>query len=245
MRADIGEILRNNSYPGRGIIVGVNEGGALVTAYFIMGRSENSRNRVFVESDGGIVTQPADPAKVVDPSLIIYTPVRVFGNNVIVTNGDHTDTIYKHLVRGGDFATALRSRTFEPDPPHYTPRISALLRVQPQFNISMSIIKSDGGRRPQPVRYFFEYPSPRNGTGYFLSTYRGDGRPLPSFEGEPVMVDLPDMDINELTSWLWESLNPENRVSLYVRTMDTSVNIQSTISNQYGQDLAGGCNDSV
>ena len=179
--------LSNNPYPGRGIIIGKSKDGLFaVMAYFIMGRSENSRNRIFVEDGEGIRTQAFDPAKLSDPSLIIYAPVRVLGNKTIVTNGDQTDTIYEGMDRQQTFEQALRSREFEPDAPNFTPRISGILHIENGgYNYAMSILKSSDGNPASCCRYTFAYENPLNGEGHFIHTYQQDGNPLPSFEGEP------------------------------------------------------------
>lgn len=210
--------LRGNSYPGRGIVIGRSaDGTKAVAAYFIMGRSENSRNRVFVEEGQGIRTQAFDPSKLVDPSLIIYAPVRVLGNKTIVTNGDQTDTIYEGMDRQLTFEQALTSREFEPDAPNYTPRISGVMHIENgAFNYAMSILKSNNGNPDSCNRYTFSYGTALAGEGHFIHTYMGDGNPLPSFEGEPKLVAIPD-EIDEFTGLLWESLNEENKVSLFVR----------------------------
>lgn len=212
------EELRGNSYPGRGIIIGKSADGAwAVTAYFIMGRSENSRNRIFVEEGEGIRTQAYDESKLTDPSLIIYTPVRVLGNKTIVTNGDQTDTIYEGMDKQMTFEQTLRSREFEPDSPNYTPRISGILHLENgTYNYAMSILKSDNGRPEGCSRFTFAYENPAPGEGHFIHTYMGDGNPLPSFEGEPKRISIPD-SIDEFTDLLWNSLNEENKVSLFVR----------------------------
>ena len=219
---DISELLRNNAYPGRGIILGETPGGQYaVAAYFIMGRSVNSRNRVFVEDGDGIRTQAFDPAKLSDPSLIIYAPVRVLGNKTIVTNGDQTDTIYEGMDKQLTFEQSLRSREFEPDGPNYTPRISGIMHVESgKYSYAMSILKSNQGDASSCNRYTFAYENPIRGEGRFIHTYMGDGDPLPSFEGEPELIDIPTADIDELTKLLWESLNEENKVSLFVRFID-------------------------
>lgn len=213
--------LTDISYPGRGIVIGRSaDGTKAVTAYFIMGRSENSRNRVFVTEDEGIRTQAFDPSKLSDPSLIIYAPVRVLGNFTIVTNGDQTDTVYDGMKQGMSFEESLRSREFEPDAPNYTPRISGLLHVENgSFNYAMSILKSNNGNPDQCNRYTFAYSNPVNGEGHFIHTYMGDGNPLPSFEGEPELVEISD-SIDEYTDMLWNSLNQDNKVSLFVRYID-------------------------
>ncbi len=213
--------LRQNTYPGRGIVIGRSaDGKSAVTAYFIMGRSENSRNRIFVEDGMGIRTQAFDPSKLSDPSLIIYAPVRVLGSRTIVTNGDQTDTVYELMGKGQTFEQALRTREFEPDAPNYTPRISGVLQVENgSFDYAMSILKSNHGDPSGCCRYTFTYESPKAGEGHFLHTYLGDGSPLPSFEGEPKPVAVPD-DIEAFADLLWDSLNEENKVSLFVRYID-------------------------
>ncbi len=215
------EELKNNSYPGRGIVVGKSaDGKYAVTAYFIMGRSENSRNRVFVENGDGIKTQAFDPKKLKDPSLIIYSPVRVLGNKTIVTNGDQTDTVFAGLDNQLTFEQSLRSRQYEPDAPNYTPRISAVLHVENgKYNYAMSILKSDNGNPECNNRFTFAYENPAKGLGRFIHTYMGDGNPLPSFEGEPELVAI-EGSIDELTDRIWNSLNCENKVSLFVRYID-------------------------
>lgn len=210
--------LTGNSYPGRGIVIGKSpDGQYAVAAYFIMGRSVNSRNRIFVEDGKGIRTQAFDPEKLVDPSLVIYAPVRVLGDKTIVTNGDQTDTIYELMDRQMTFEQALRTRTFEPDAPNYTPRISGILHVHDgAYNYAMSILKSNNGDPASCHRFTFAYEKPRNGEGHFIHTYMGDGEPLPSFEGEPKSVKISG-SIDELTETIWNSLNEENKVSLFVR----------------------------
>ena len=207
--------LKSNAYPGRGIILGKSpDGKKAVAAYFIMGRSENSRNRVFVEEGEGIRTQAYDPSKLTDPSLIIYAPVRVLGNKTIVTNGDQTDTIYEGMDRQLTFEQSLRQREFEPDAPNYTPRISGIMHVENgKYNYAMSILKSSDGDPSGCNRYTFAYENPKAGEGHFIHTYMHDGDPLPSFEGEPKRIAVPD-DIEEFTKLLWNSLNEENKVSL-------------------------------
>ena len=226
--------LAGNAYPGRGIIIGKSvDGKHAVTAYFIMGRSENSRNRVFVEDGEGIRTQAFDPSKLTDPSLIIYAPVRVLGNKTIVTNGDQTDTIYELMDKQQTFEQALRTREFEPDAPNYTPRISGILHIEDgQYNYAMSILKSNNGNPSQCNRYTFSYTNPLDGEGHFIHTYMGDGNPLPSFEGEPELVEIPD-DMDVFTNMLWDSLNDENKVSLFVRYIDIATGkYQSAIVNK-------------
>lgn len=213
--------LKGNSYPGRGIVIGKSPNGAYaVTAYFIMGRSENSRNRVFIEDGKGIRTQAFDPSKLSDPSLIIYAPVKVLGNKTIVTNGDQTDTIYELMDKQQTFEQALRTREFEPDAPNYTPRISGIMHVENgTYNYAMSILKSNNGNPDACNRYTFAYENPVSGEGHFIHTYMQDGDPLPSFEGEPKLIGLDD-DIDAFTSGVWESLNEDNKVSLFVRYID-------------------------
>lgn len=214
----IEEELKNNSYPGRGIIIGKSSNGKkAVTAYFIMGRSENSRNRIFVEEGKGIRTQAFDPEKLTDPSLVIYAPVKVLGNKTIVTNGDQTDTIYEGMDKQLTFEQSLRSREFEPDGPNYTPRISGIMHIENGgFNYAMSILKSNHGDPASCNRYTFAYENPKAGEGHFIHTYMHDGNPLPSFEGEPKLVETMD-DIDEFTAMVWENLNEDNKVSLFVR----------------------------
>ncbi len=221
IKKDIYAELSANAYPGRGIIIGKSEDGkSAVTAYFIMGRSVNSRNRVFVEDGEGIKTQAFDPSKLTDPHLIIYSPVRVLGNKTIVTNGDQTDTIYDLMNSQQTFEQALRTREFEDDAPNYTPRISGIIKTENgKFNYAMSILKSADGDPSSCRRFTFSYNDPRNGEGHFIHTYMGDGDPLPSFEGEPELISIPN-DINEFADKLWDSLNSENKVSLFVRYID-------------------------
>ncbi len=217
----LGQELKGNAYPGRGIIVGRSaDGKCAVTAYFIMGRSSNSRNRVFVTEQEGIRTEAFDPSKLEDPSLIIYAPVRVLGRDTIVTNGDQTDTIYEGMARGLTFEQSLRSREFEPDGPNYTPRISAVMHVEKDaYDFSMSILKSNNGDPSCCNRYTYSYDCPKAGEGRFIHTYMHDGNPLPSFSGEPKVVDIPN-DMDAFTQMLWNSLNEENKVSLFVRYID-------------------------
>lgn len=226
--------LRENAYPGRGIVIGKSEDGTkAVTAYFIMGRSENSRNRVFVEEGEGIRTQAFDPSKLTDPSLIIYAPVRVIGNKTIVTNGDQTDTVYEGMEKGISFEQSLRTREFEPDGPNYTPRISGIMQVENgTYHYAMSILKSNNGNPESCCRYTFTYENPVNGEGHFIHTYMHDGNPLPSFEGEPKLVGVPN-DIDAFTKDVWESLNEDNKVSLFVRYIDIATgNYESKIVNK-------------
>ena len=226
--------LKGNAYPGRGIVIGKSaDGTKAVTAYFIMGRSENSRNRVFVEDGDGIRTQAFDPSKLTDPSLIIYAPVRVLGNKTIVTTGDQTDTIYEGMDKQLTFEQCLRTREFEPDAPNYTPRISGIMHLEGGgYNYAMSILKSSNGNPDSCHRYTFAYEAPVNGEGHFIHTYMCDGNPLPSFEGEPKLVEIPD-DMDAFTEMLWNSLNAENKVSLFVRYIDIATgNYETRIVNK-------------
>ena len=220
-RISLEQELKGNTYPGRGIVIGKTpDGTKAVSTYFIMGRSENSRNRVFVEDGEGIRTQAFDPAKLQDPSLIIYAPVRVLGNKTIVTNGDQTDTIYQGMDKQLTFEQSLRSREFEPDGPNYTPRISGIMHIENgKFNYAMSILKSNHGDPASCCRYTFAYENPLAGEGHFIHTYKSDGNPLPSFEGEPKPAGMMD-EIDAFTKLLWESLNEENKVSLFVRYIE-------------------------
>ena len=221
--------LQGNAYPGRGIIIGKTpDGKKAVTAYFIMGRSENSRNRVFVTEGEGIRTQAFDPSKLTDPSLIIYAPVRVLGNRTIVTNGDQTDTIYDGMDKELTFEQSLRCREFEPDGPNYTPRISGVMHIEAgKYDYAMSILKSNNGDPSCCNRYTFTYDNPVAGEGHFIHTYKCDGNPLPSFEGEPKLVNNLD-DMDAYTELLWNSLNEENKVSLFVRYIDIATGTYET-----------------
>ena len=213
------------------------DGAKAVTAYFIMGRSVNSRNRIFVEDGEGIRTEAFDPSKMEDPSLIIYAPVRVYGNKTIVTNGDQTDTIYEGLDKQFTFEQSLRSREFEPDAPNYTPRIYGVMHVEKnRFNYAMSILKSDQGDPSSCLRYTFAYENPKAGEGRFISTYMGDGNPLPSFEGEPRALELDAAfteNIDVFTDRVWKALNEDNKVSLFVRFIDIATgNYETRIVNK-------------
>lgn len=218
--------LNTNTYPGRGIVLGKTaDGKKTVIAYFIMGRSVNSRNRIFEANDrGGIRTKAFDESKMEDPSLIIYNPVLKLDDTTIVTNGDQTDTIYDFLAQGRNYIEALRTREFEPDEPNYTPRISGVVAANGNYN--MSILKSNNGE-PQCVRYFFEY-SARAGLGHFIHTYKCDGNPIPSFEGEPTPVAIGNESIDEFTSMIWENLNDDNKVSLFTRYIDLATGEEET-----------------
>ena len=219
--ADIKSELSSTTYPGRGIIVGKSEDGKkAVAAYWTMGRSAGSRNRVFVEDGDGIRTQAFDPSLIAgDPSLIIYAAVRVLGKKTIVTNGDQTDTIYEGLEKGLTFEQSLRSRKYEHDAPNYTPRISSLLNFENGYDYSLSILKSDCGNGDNTLRFTYTYDNPQNGEGHYIHTYMGDGNPLPSFEGEPVKVKISG-SIDDFTNQIWTSLNEDNKVSLFVRFID-------------------------
>lgn len=221
--------LAKNSYPGRGIIIGRSaDGTKAVTAYFIMGRSENSRNRIFVKEGEGIRTQAYDPLKLTDPSLVIYAPVRVLEHKTIVTNGDQTDTIYDRMKQGMTFEQSLREREFEPDAPNYTPRISGILEIENgNYQYAMSILKSDNGNPAACNRYTFTYANPVAGEGHFIHTYQSDGNPLPSFEGEPKRIAITE-DMDTFTRQLWENLNPDNKVSLFVRYIDIATGSYET-----------------
>lgn len=217
---DIAELIRGNSYVGRGIVIGKSaDGSKACTAYFIMGRSANSRNRIFAEKEGTLYTEPFDVSKVEDPSLIIYAAVRAFENKLIVTNGDQTDTIYDYLKDGKCFKCALATREFEPDAPNFTPRISGMLTFEDKdFTYEMSILKSADAQGTACNRYTFSF-SPLPGLGHFLHTYVCDGNPIPTFQGEPERVIIPD-SIDEFTDTLWNALDEDNKISLYVRYTD-------------------------
>ena len=221
--------LRNNDYPGRGIVIGKSaDGKNAVTAYFIMGRSVNSRNRVFTATQDGIKTEAHDPSLLTDPHLIIYSPVRVLGNKTIVTNGDQTDTIYELMNKQMTFEQSLRTREFEDDAPNYTPRISGIMKVDDgEYNYAMSILKSNDGDPDSCQRFTYSYNNPKAGEGHFIHTYQGDGNPLPSFCGEPKKVAIPN-DIDEFTATLWEALNEDNKVSLFVRFIDLTTGEPTT-----------------
>ncbi|MDE5671202.1 MAG: IMP cyclohydrolase [Eubacterium sp.] len=223
---NIAEELSSNSYPGRGIVLGKTpDGKHAAIAYFIMGRSENSRNRIFEENDrGGIRTKAFDESKMVDPSLIIYNPVLKLDGKTIVTNGDQTDTIYDFMKEGKCYRHALLTREFEPDEPNYTPRISGV--VKPDGDYVLSILKSNMGK-PQCLRFFFEYPS-EAGLGHFIHTYKCDGDPIPSFEGEPTPVAVETNDIEEWTSVIWNNLNEDNKVSLFTRFINLETGEEET-----------------
>ncbi len=225
---DLNQYLRDTAYPGRGIVLGrTADNKKAAIAYFIMGRSENSRNRVFEATEDGIRTRAFDGSKMVDPSLIIYHPVRIVGGDTIVTNGDQTDTIRDYLQKGQTFAAALRTRAFEPDGPNWTPRISGM--VKPNGGYKLSILKSADGDPSCCCRYFFECDKPVAGTGHFISTYEGDGNPLPSFRGEPKRVAVTAPDAKTWAEELWESLNEDNKVSLFVQYIDLESGERETV----------------
>lgn len=226
---DIKKLLSENTYPGRGIIIGKSKDGKYaVTAYFIMGRSVNSRNRVFVAEGEDVRTKAYDPSKLKDPSLIIYYPVRKHENKLIVTNGDQTDTVYEALKEGGCFTRALRTREFEPDAPNFTPRISGMLTFgDGDFSYKMSILKSADEKGSACNRYFYEY-EPICGIGHFIHTYMHDGDPIPTFEGEPERIEI-DGDINAFADMLWQNLNEDNKVSLFVRYIDLATGETKTV----------------
>ena len=212
------EYLAGNEYPGRGIAIGRTPCGKNIrVAYWIMGRSENSRNRVFVEDGEGIRTQAFDPSKLEDPSLIIYAPVRVIDGKTIVTNGDQTDTVYDFLKEGKTSEEALRTREFEPDGPNWTPRISAVIKGE---SVQLSILKSEDVEGSSCIRNFFEYESLKAGTGRFISTYKHNGNPIPSFEGEPLEFELACQPFDEWSNDIWNALNSDNKVSLFTRVIN-------------------------
>ncbi len=234
---DLYQLLHDTTYPGRGIVVGLAPSGRRAAiAYFIMGRSANSRNRVFAQTSDGIETRAADPAKLEDPSLIIYRPVRTLGEDHIVTNGDQTDTIYTALTAGGTFESALRTRGFEPDAPNWTPRISGMVNVSGgEASYKLSILKSGDAEGTSCRRYFYEYPRPLNGQGHFIHTYQGDGNPLPSFEGEPEQVEIPE-SAEVFAHNIWNALHWDNKVSLFVRYIDLeSQETEDIIINKYDE----------
>ena len=230
---DLFSYLSGNPYPGRGILLGCSaDGRRAVIAYFIMGRSENSRNRVFEITEDGIRTKAFDESRMTDPSLIIYHPVRVVDGTTIVTNGDQTDTVADAFRSGGSWVRALRTREFEPDGPNYTPRISGMVR--PDGSYRLAILKSADGDPACCRRFFYEYAAPIAGQGHFISTYQTDGDPLPSFEGEPRTVELGDETAAALADRLWNSLNADNKVSLFVRTIDlTTGQTDTAIKNKH------------
>ncbi len=230
----IKEELSATTYPGRGIVIGLSpDGKKAVTAYFIMGRSSNSRNRIFVEDGEGIRTEAFDPALLEDPSLIIYSPVRVLADTTIVTNGDQTDTIYDYLKDGKTFEEALYAREFEPDAPNFTPRISGVMNIKNgEYTYKLSILKSADGNPESCERFVYHYNQPIKGKAHFIHTYMQDGNPLPSFSGEPVAIESMD-DIDEFTKACWDSLNDDNKVSLFTRFIDLETgDVQTKIINK-------------
>lgn len=237
-KINLNEYLAANEYPGRGIAVAkAPDGRQVFIGYFIMGRSENSRNRVFDPIEGGLRTIAADPKKLEDPHLIIYNAVRTIRNTTIVTNGDQTDTIYDFIAEshcpGYDFEAALATRTFEDDAPNWTPRISGVIDMATGA-YKMSILKSLEGNGDSVLRQTFDYPNPQAGEGHFISTYKKNGNPIPSFEGEPIRIAIDTEDGSELAGNLWEALNNENKVALYTRVIDLSTgNVEETIINKY------------
>lgn len=232
---ELGEYLRGNEYPGRGIVVGMSKDGkSAMFAYFIMGRSENSRNRIFKRDGKGIRTEVYDTSKVTDPSLIIYNAVRVLGNKTIITNGDQTDTIYDYLETGKTFEQALDTRTFEPDDPNFTPRISALVDLENGFKYKMGILRSADGKGTQCERKYFDI-TPEPGIAHIIHTYDGNGNPLPSFSGEPRRVKLGDIGIHAFSKTLWFNLNEENRISLFLR--NTIIETGETESRAFNENF--------
>ena len=230
---DISNELQGNAYPGRGIILGrMADNKTDVIAYFIMGRSENSRNRVFVETEDGIRTEAHDPAKMTDPSLIIYHPVRMCEGRTVVTNGDQTDTICEYLRAGKSYIDALRTREFEPDAPNYTPRISGIVNEDGSY--CQSILKNFTSDPTASKRYFFEYDKPVAGRGHFIHTYQCDGDPLPQFRGEPKCVHLENQTLEQFTDMVWNSLNEQNKIALFVRYLDiTTGTYRQIIKNKH------------
>ncbi|MBP7341204.1 MAG: IMP cyclohydrolase [Smithellaceae bacterium] len=237
MKLNVYEYLAGNDYPGRGLCIGKTPGGKALIAYFIMGRSTNSRNRVFDPIDGGIRTMAADPSKMTDPHLIIYNPVLTFAKTTIVTNGDQTDTIYDFLAAnrhpGYNFEAALATRTFEDDKPNWTPRISGVVDMA-TGGYKISILKSCGGNENSVLRFTFDYPEPLAGEGHFISTYKCNGNPIPSFEGEPLGVAIDEENPGDYAGKLWSALNEDNKVSLFVRAIDPATqHYEDVIINKY------------
>ncbi|MGI6696963.1 MAG: IMP cyclohydrolase [Christensenellales bacterium] len=224
-RYELPELLKANAYPGRGILMGMTPDGRILAGYFIMGRSQNSRNRVFIREGKELLIRPYDEALVADPSLIIYRPVREYGDQLIVTNGDQTDTICEALSQGGSFESALRKRTFEPDAPNFTPRISGLMNIN-NGDFKLSILRASDARGSACDRLFYEYAA-LPGLGRFIHTYQADGNPLPSFYGEPAQIDIPD-DVDAFGEAIWQALHPDNKIALYLRVAD-----QVTLFNRY------------
>lgn len=234
---DLKKELAGNSYPGRGIVIGRTQGGNhAVIAYFIMGRSENSRNRIFEEDiNDGLRTKAFDESKLIDPSLVIYSPVRVLSNHTIVTNGDQTDTIYEFIDEGGTFEQALNTRTFEPDPPIFTPRISGMVtdNTDGSFSYKLSILKSNRGNGDSVLRFFYNYENPQNGEGHFIHTYECDGNPPESFFGEPKACKI-DSNMERFSNTIWNALDEERKISLFVRYINLKNHtIKTKIINKY------------
>lgn len=231
--AQLSELLKKNEYPGRGIVIGKSEDGqSIAIAYFIMGRSANSRNRVFVEEGDAVTIYPADASKVEDPSLIIYSPIRKIGDNLIVTNGDQTDTIYDFLKEGNTFEEALETREFEPDGPNWTPRISGLVMLDDSDRYKMSILKSEDADGTDCARYTYSYKL-QNGLGHFLHTYKQNGNPIPTFEGEPERVRIPN-SAEAFADEIWNSLNEDNKISMYVRYINVvDGSVQNRMINKF------------
>ena len=226
----ITELLKDNCYPGRGVLIGTTPSGKTAIGYFIMGRSENSRNRVFIEDGQDVVIHPFDASKVSDPSLIIYSPIRVYGDALIVTNGDQTDTVYDALKESGSFESALDTREFEPDAPNFTPRISGIAFKDGSYKLN--ILKCVDGKGEACARYTFTYPALK-GEGRIIHTYEHDGNPLPTFAGEPRSVAIAD-DIDAFTKEIWDVLNEDNRISLYTRFIDNETGeIESRMINKH------------
>lgn len=226
--AQLPELLKNNEYPGRGIVIGKSaDGQSTAIAYFIMGRSANSRNRVFIEDGDTVTIYPADASKVEDPSLIIYSPIRKIGDNLIVTNGDQTDTIYDFLKDGNTFEEALETREFEPDGPNWTPRISGLVMLDDSDRYKMSILKSQDAEGTDCARYIYSYRL-QNGLGHFIHTYKQNGNPIPTFEGEPERVAIPN-SADEFAEAIWNSLNEDNKISMYVRYINV---VDGSVTNR-------------
>lgn len=234
---NVSERISGNPYVGRGIIIGKSKDGeSAVFAYFIMGRSENSKNRVFVENGDEVTIYPYDPSKVEDPSLIIYSPIKKVGSDIIVTNGDQTDTIEEFVKNGKCFKCALKTREFEPDAPNFTPRISGILHFDGEFNYEMSILKSADEKGSACNRYFYEYPA-LNGLGHFIHTYVTDGNPLPTFMGEPERVNIPN-EIDEFANEIWQNLDSNNKIALHVRYVNLKTNeIESVTYNVHEANL--------
>lgn len=230
---DIGKLIEGNPYVGRGIAVGkTKDGKKAAVAYFIMGRSDNSRNRIFIENGDEVIIHPYDASKVEDPSLIIYSPIRKIGDNLIATNGDQTDTIYDFVKDGKSFEDALETRCFEPDGPNWTPRISAMLTFGEKLTYKMSILKSADAQGNECNRYTFSYTA-LNGLGHFIHTYVTDGNPIPTFQGEPERINIPD-DIDQFTNDIWTNLNENNKIALYVRFVDLATGeTENRMINKY------------